>query len=227
MAEALNNFIRVALVDSYEITRSALKSLMESRGGVRVVAQASSLTEGLQATRSHDCDVVVTEAVVRDHHVIWLLERLQKIDQAPPVLVLTYRTEERLVLRTVQAGARGVLGKGASEDELFRALSEVAAGNSYMDPALVHMVLDELRHDGDGRSRGSRLNARERKILELAAEGFSNGRIAEQLNVSVSTTKSKFQSIYRKLGVSDRTHAVVRSIRDGLISVQGISVDGR
>lgn len=216
--------IKTLLIEGHGIIRSALKTLLERERGVRVVAEAGSLAGSLELLRRIDCDLVISETVFGDGELSRFLRQLGELGKAPPVLVLTHRTEEQVILKALQSGARGVLSKAASAEDLFRAIDEVLCGNSYLDPCFAHYVLAELRQVEP--ATDGRFSSREIRILEMASQGHPNARIAEELNVSVSTVKSQFQSVYRRLGVTDRTLAVVRALQAGIISVPGLSVDG-
>lgn len=211
------------LIEGHGIVRSALKTLLESHGSLRVVCEAGGLNDGLDLARARRCDLIISESVLGDGELSRLMQELKDLPHSPPVLVLTHRSEEQVILKALQAGAHGILSKAASTDDLFRAIEEVLSGNSYLDPCFAHFVLAELRQ-GEPSTDG-RFTSREIRILEMASQGHANARIAEELNVSVSTVKSEFQSVYRRLGVTDRTLAVVRALQDGIITVPGLRAE--
>jgi DNA-binding NarL/FixJ family response regulator len=129
------------------------------------------------------------------------------------VLVLTVHDDDDIVLGAVREGADGYVLKDATREELLGAVRKVASGGQYFDPVVVRALLR-----GESKAEAAEvLSEREHEVLRLLASGFTNREIAEQLFLSTDTIKTHLNNIYRKLGVSDRAHAVAVALRQGLL----------
>ena len=130
------------------------------------------------------------------------------------MLVLTVHDDDDVVLRAVRGGAQGFLLKTATRDELLSAVRKVAAGGQSFDEIVVRAL---LRRDQREVLR-SLFTERELDVLRLVATGKTNKEIASQLFISLDTVKGHLETVYRKLDVSDRAHAVAVAIRNGLVA---------
>jgi DNA-binding NarL/FixJ family response regulator len=126
------------------------------------------------------------------------------------VLIFTAYSERSLLSRGLESGAKGYILKEAPHETLVRALEKVAAGDTYVDPALMPAFLA-------GKDRDEMLTAREREILQLLADGMSNADVAAKLFISQETVKSHVRHILTKLEADTRTHAVAIALRDAII----------
>jgi DNA-binding NarL/FixJ family response regulator len=139
-------------------------------------------------------------------------------DRRPPTLVLTTFDDAELLLRSVRAGARGFLNKDVSLDELVAAIRALARGDTWFQPALTASLrrgIEARPHDTT--VAAERLTDRERDVLRLMAGGYSNREIADVLATAEGTVKNQVSSILGKLGVRDRTRAVLKAIETGVI----------
>ena len=136
----------------------------------------------------------------------------QLIEQLPEtkVLIFTAYSERSLLGRGFESGAKGYILKEAPHSTLVRAIEKVAAGEAYVDPALMPQFLA-------GRDQGDMLTAREREILQLLADGLSNADVAEKLFISQETVKSHVRHILTKLEADTRTQAVAIALREAMI----------
>lgn len=206
--------IRVLVVDDHAVVREGLASILAREADLEVVGLAAGGEEGLSMVAELSPDVVLLDMQMPEMHGLEVLERLHAGDgPQPAVIVLTVHDDDELVLNAVRGGAQGYVLKSASRDELVRAIRHVAAGGQRFDEVVVRALLAE-----EGR-QGSEpvLTGRELDVLRLVAAGFSNKEIAAHLYVGVSTVKTHLDDVYRKLGVSDRAHAVAVALRAGLL----------
>ncbi|MBI3930230.1 MAG: response regulator transcription factor [Armatimonadetes bacterium] len=218
---------RIGLVEDHQLFRATLKRTLEDNDTVEVVFEASTSREALDAlTRANgECDLVLLDLSLPEQDGIWLIENLRvSFPQVTPV-ALTMHCDERLVLRALDAGAKGYITKNISEEEFLRAVHQVRAGRCYIDPRVADLVLEELRTRNRRRATAGAptdLTVRQREVLALTAQGLKYREIAHRLCVSLSTVKSEIRTIFDKLGTRDRTQAVLRGIRRGFIPAPGL-----
>jgi DNA-binding NarL/FixJ family response regulator len=149
-----------------------------------------------------------------------VLRALKATGTMPPVILLTTFDDDEVLLEAVRAGARGYLLKDVSLEQLTDAIRAVAAGGTVIRPAVTERVLRGLEHmprDFEALSPPDPLTKRELEILRLMAGGYSNREIAEALGTAEGTIKNHASSILSKLGVRDRTRAVLKALERGYI----------
>lgn len=210
---------RVIVVDDQALVREGIRTLLEV-AGIDVVSEAADGAEALAAIEAHDPEVVLMDLRMPRHDGIWALERLRERGLAVPVLVLTTFDDDTLVLRALRAGARGYLLKDVTIAQLARAVRVLAEGGTLMSPSITDGLLRALRadpRDADDALPPQPLTGRETEVLRLVAEGCSNREIAELLHLAEGTVKNHLSTILQKTGSRDRTSAVLRALRDGLL----------
>ena len=193
--------MNIIIVDDHPVVREGLVAALLKRGFT--IAGAFGSAEELLASRM-DAEVVLLDLELPGMSGIDAIPRVSK-----PVLVLTaYATDEQIdaVLR---AGARGYLLKGASVEEIERAIRAIVAGGTYLDPRVASRVV--------ALSNAPRLSAREREVLGLVAQGRSNKEIAAALKIVERTVKFHVTSIFNKLGAENRAQAVAIAKERGLV----------
>jgi DNA-binding NarL/FixJ family response regulator len=216
--------VRVVLVDDQELVRSGLRRILRRRDGFAIVAECAD-GEGLPAALAeHDADVVVMDLRMKLVDGIEATRRLRAVSDAPPVLVLTTFDDDELLSGALRAGAAGFLLKDSGAEDLMRAVRKVAAGDSWLDPAVTARVLATYR-SAAGAPRAaaavSALTARERDVLGAIGRGLSNLEIADTLFISELTVKSHIGRIFAKLGLRDRAAAIVYAFDHGLVTPSG------
>jgi DNA-binding NarL/FixJ family response regulator len=212
--------IRVVLVDDQTLVRQGIRSLLELAGDVAIVAEASDGDEGIAVIRRERPDVVLLDLRMPKKGGVEVLRVLQATNALPPTIVLTTFDDDEALLDAVRAGAKGYLLKDVSLERLTEAIRAVAAGDSVIQPAITERVLRGLEHvrrDFDALSPPDPLTKRELEILRLMAGGYSNREIAEALGTAEGTVKNHASSILSKLGVRDRTRAVLKALELGYI----------
>jgi DNA-binding NarL/FixJ family response regulator len=184
--------VRVVLVDDQELVRSGLRRILRRRDGFEIVAECGDGSELPAVLETHDADVVLMDLRMRDVDGITATERLTADADAPPVLVLTTFDDDEMLSGALRAGAAGFLLKDSSADDLIRAVRTVAAGDSWLDPAVTGRVLSSYRRSAPTEpvaADGSHepLTARELEVLLAMAAGRSNTEIAGDLFISELT----------------------------------------
>ena len=212
--------IRVVLVDDQTLVRRGLRALLELAGDVAIVGEADDGVEGAAIIRRERPDVVLLDVRMPKAGGLDLLRELRQSGELPPTILLTTFDDDEALLEGVKAGARGYLLKDVSLEQLTGAIHAVAAGETLIRPAVTERVLRGLEHvrrDFDALDPPDPLTKREIEILRLMAGGYSNREIAEALGTAEGTIKNHASSILSKLGVRDRTRAVLKALERGYI----------
>jgi len=217
--------IRVFLVDDHPIVREGLRSVLETDDEIEVVGDAGTGEQAISQIPSSSANIVLMDVKLPGIDGIDALRQLLKINHNLVVIVLTSFGGEHVV-RAVEAGAKGYLLKGVGGKELKQAIYDAYEGNSTIDPIVTAQLVAGLmrqRHRSNNGPNGSPLTSRETQILEFAARGNSNKRIAQRLSISEQTVKNNFTSILNKLQASDRTQAVVTCLRNNWIFMPSVA----
>lgn len=212
--------IRVVLVDDQTLVRRGIRSLLELAGDIAIVAEASDGEEGLAVIRRERPDVVLLDVRMPKKTGIDLLHDMRAAGDLPPTILLTTFDDDEALLEGVKGGARGYLLKDVSLEQLTAAIVAVAAGGTLIRPAVTERVLRGLEHvrrDFDALNPPDPLTKREVEVLRLMAGGYSNREIAGALGTAEGTVKNHASSILSKLGVRDRTRAVLKALELGYI----------
>ena len=220
--------VRVVLVDDQELVRSGLHRILRRRDGFEIVAECADgagvpgTLAGLAVDGDPGVDVVLMDLRMREVDGITATRRLAADPDAPPVLVLTTFDDDEMLSGALRAGAAGFLLKDSSADDLIRGVRAVAAGDSWLDPAVTGRVLRSYRSSAPAASVDDgvvdALTPRELEVLRAMAIGRSNGEIAADLVISELTVKSHIGRIFTKLHLRDRPAAIVYAYDHGLVS---------
>lgn len=215
---------RVLLVDDQALVRSGIRSLLSLSESVVVVHECGDGNQALQWLET-DINRTQLDAILMDIRMpvldgIKTLDAIQQRDYAIPVLMLTTFDDHELVLKAVHSGAKGYLLKDVSLETLVDAISSVAQGHSFIQPAITERLLSRVNEEDNQYQAPlsqDELSPKEREILRLMAAGCSNREIAQSMHKSEGTIKNQVSSILAKLGVRDRTRAVLKSMELGII----------
>ena len=212
--------IRVVLVDDQTLLRKGIRGLLDMTDDIRVVAEASDGEEALPVIRQERPDLVLLDVRMPRRSGVEVLKALQAEGSMPATILLTTFDDDAALLDGMRAGARGFLLKDVSFDRLTDAIRKVAGGETLIRPAVTERVLRGLEHvrrDFESLDPPDPLTRRETEILRLMAGGYSNREIAEAFETSEGTIKNHASSIFSKLGVRDRTRAVLKALELGYI----------
>ncbi len=212
--------IRVMLVDDQNLVRKGVRSLLELSTDIEVVAEATDGADALRQLPEIMPDVMLLDMRMPGMSGIEVLQTLAKIDAVPPTIILTTFDDDELVLAGIKAGARGYLLKDVSLEDLVGAVKTVAEGGSIVKPAVTQRLLkglENLKTEFSSLDRPDPLTERETEILRLMAGGYSNKEIANSLGVAEGTIKNHVSNILSKMGVRDRTRAVLKAFELGQI----------
>ncbi|MFC0672634.1 response regulator transcription factor [Brachybacterium hainanense] len=207
--------IRVLLADDEPLVRQGLRMILDSENGIEVVGEAADGAEALTLARRERPDVICMDVRMPGVDGIRATELALRLPHRPRILVVTTFEHDRYVQDALAAGAAGFLLKRARAEEIVQAVRTVAGGDSLLLPEHARSLL-RPRPRGP-RPGGPELTTREREVLALLAEGFSNAEIADRLQLGVETIRTHVAAILRKLGARDRTQAAVIAYRCGLV----------
>jgi DNA-binding NarL/FixJ family response regulator len=202
--------IRVGVVDDQTLVRQGLCSLLALTPDLRMAFEATDGEEALQVLRSSTVDVLLLD--VRMPHMTGpqVLRALAENGRQPPTIVLTTFDDDEALLECLRAGAKGFLLKDVTMERLAAAVRLVADGGTVIQPALTERALRSLRAERSSAAEPvEALSHREVQILRLLVGGYSNREIAEALRLAEGTVKNYTSNILAKLGVRDRTRAVL------------------
>ena len=212
--------IRVMLVDDQTLVRQGVRSLLELADDIEVIGEAADGDSALLQIPELAPDVVLLDMRMPGKSGLDVLQALSADKQLPPTIILTTFDDEELVLAGIRAGARGYLLKDVALEDLLEGVRSVAAGKTLVKPAVTQRLLKGLGQLNTGFSaldQPDPLTERETEILRLMAGGYSNKEIASALNVAEGTVKNHVSNILSKMGVRDRTRAVLKAFEGGLI----------
>lgn len=211
--------IRVMLVDDHRMLREALRTILERAGGIELVAEADDGAAALEFARELAPDVVVMDIGLEGMSGIEATRRMLAENPGIKVLGLSTVADRRMVLRMLEAGARGYIAKSAGSDELLRGIRAVAAGESYLYAEAAAAVVDSLRKRSLQGKRSQTLGRREREVLQFLASGKTSAQIAEELHIATGTVEVHRRNIMRKLGLHNVVELTKYAIREGLSSI--------
>ncbi|HEX6737940.1 MAG TPA: response regulator transcription factor [Vicinamibacteria bacterium] len=212
--------IRVVLVDDQTLLRDSLRQLLDMTPDIRVVAEAADGMDAAETIRRARPDVVLLDVRLPGRSGVDVLRELAGAGAPPPTILLTTFDDDEAIQEGLRAGARGFLLKDVAFDGLTSAIREVAGGRLLLRPAVTERArreIGELQPDFDSLDPPDPLTRREVEVLRLIAGGYSNREIAQMLGTSEGTIKNHTSTILSKLGVRDRTRAVLRALERGYI----------
>ena len=212
--------VRVLLVDDQELVRTGLRGILRTRFGFEIVGELANGAGVAEAVTELSPDVVVMDVRMPGVDGVTATRTLRENDSAPPVLILTTFEDEEILAGALRAGAAGFLLKGVPAEDLQRAVRAVAAGISWLDPAVTERVLSTYREGVAPMLPGAAvdvLTPREREVLSLIGAGLSNTEIAAELTLGEGTVKTHVGHVFAKLDLRDRAAAVVFAFDHGLV----------
>jgi DNA-binding NarL/FixJ family response regulator len=212
----MSESVRLLLVDDHRTLRDGLRLSMEEAGFV-VAGEAGDGEEAVRLAEALRPDVVLMDVSMP---LLDGVEATRLVHQRVPearVVMLTMHGESEVMARAIAAGAVGYLLKDCSIDEVASAVRMAANGDGALSPQLASSMLAEVQRATGSSSGEAVISPREEEVLQLVADGLSLPEVAAQLYISVKTVKNHLASIYSKLDARDRTQAVLRAVRMGII----------
>jgi two-component system, NarL family, response regulator NreC len=212
--------IRILLADDHTILRAGLKMMLNAQPDMEVIGEAQDGRQAIHEAQRLQPDVILMDITMPDMNGIEATKQIKRAQPEIKVLVLTMHEHDEYIFQALRAGASGYMLKEAADTELITALHVVQSGQFYLSPAAQSvMVGDYLQRvrTGEEKDSYSSLTEREREILKLVAEGYTNNQIAERLVISPKTVDTHRTHIMDKLNLHSRAELVKYAMRRGLL----------
>ena len=209
--------IRLLIIDDHEMVREGLKAMLVTEPDFSIVGDAANAEQALELIERLHPDVALLDVRLPGESGIEVCRTVSERYPDTAVIILTTFTDENLVARCIQAGARGFIVKDIERFDLKRSIRAVARGEAAIDPKAAVAVLAQLRRAPlvAGEAAPEPLSSQQIVILRLVAQGLSSREIATQLYLSENTLKGYVQEILHRLGVKNRTEAVMFAVKHG------------
>lgn len=213
---------RIVVADDHQVVRNGFAELLGTQEDLEVVATAADGAEVVRMCRQLQPDIVLMDVRMPGMDGIEATRQLVSDGNAPRVIILTTFDLDEYVYDALRAGASGFLLKDVTAERLFDAVRVVANGEALLAPGVTRRLIRDFaamrpKSDDVFRAAITGLTPRETEVLRLVAEGLSNPEIAERLVVTEETVKTHVSRVLRKLGLRDRTQAVVMAYESGLV----------
>ncbi len=214
--------IRIFLADDHTLVRQGIRTILESQPGFEVVGEAGNGRDTLEKIRELKPDLVVLDIGMPELNGLDTTRLIRKEMPRIRILILTMHTHEEYIFQILKTGATGYLLKDAASSELITAVEAVYKGDAYLSPSISRSLLEDYVRKAEAMNQKESwepLTEREREVLQLIAEGFTNRNIAEKLGVSVKTVDNHRTNLMVKLGIHDTAGLVRYAIAHGLVSI--------
>lgn len=215
--------IYVGIIDDQAIVRQGLCALLAHAPDIRIAFESAGGEEAISLAAKHRPQVILLDLRMPEFDGVALLREFRAKALTSDVIILTTFDDDEALLQAAALGARGFLLKDVTLDELLDAIRQVAAGRTLVRPAVttrVSQAIREIRRQRDTAAKrrvDAHLTDRELEVLRMLAGGFTNREIGAALNLAEGTIKNHVSVVLSKLGVRDRTRAVLKAVDDGLI----------
>ena len=210
---AVNEPIRVYLLDDHEIVRRGIRELLESEGDIVVVGESGLASEAARRIPAVRPDVAILDGRLPDGSGIDVCREIRSRDPGIAALILTSYDDDDALFAAIMAGAAGYILKQVGGTDFVDTVRRVAAGQSTLDPAVTVQVLERVRNGVRADPALENLTAQEQRILQLIGEGMTNKQMAESMFLAEKTIKNYVSSLLAKLGLESRTQAAIFSLK--------------
>ena len=211
--------IQVMIVDDHKMVREGLKRILELNGDIEVIDEADNGKDFIKKLKTVKPDILLLDINMPEMNGIEVLEYLSKRKKTPKVLVLTVHNEIEYLMKAVDLGIEGYILKDSEAEELIKAVHFVYNGETFIQPSLIPLLNSRLIARELDQDKVNKLSDRETEVLKLVSVGMFNKEIAKKLGISERTVKNHMFTIFKKIGVTDRTQAAIFAIRNGIVSV--------
>ncbi len=211
--------IRVLIADDHTILREGLKLILESRGDIKVVAEATDGLDAVKKAKEFNPDVIVMDVSMPNMNGIEATGRILEENKKVKIVILSMKASSEDIYRALHAGATGYLLKESAGSEIADAVHAAVNNRRYLSRKVDDILIDSYifeRKNLTSRSPLESLSSREREILQLVAEGKTSNEIASMLYLSVKTVETYRSRLMQKLGLKDSSALIKFAIEQGL-----------
>jgi DNA-binding NarL/FixJ family response regulator len=213
--------IRVLLADDHTILRDGIRSLLEDQQDIEVIGEAEDGQTAVKMATQLDPDIVIMDIAMPLLNGLEATRHIRRDSPQVKVLILTMHENEEYIRQVLAAGAFGYVLKDAAARDLLGAIRAVYNGESVLSPAITRLVIEDYLRWGDMQpvDASNGLTSREREVLQLIAEGYTNKEIAEILCLSIKTIQSHRTNLMGKLDLHDRGELIKYAIQKKIIEI--------
>lgn len=213
------------IVEDHALTRFGLRTVFSEEENYKDIFEAPNAQAAFDIIAKKPIDIVIMDLGLPDINGIEAAKKIKEKHSNIKIIILSSHEKEEDVLSSIKAGASAYCTKDVDAPKLIEIVSSVLKGAAWFDPKVAGYVLNAAITSGEKAAvslskeshTDSNLTTREKQVLSLIAEGFTNTEIAKKLDVSVNTTKAHVCNILQKLSVNDRTQAAIKAIKDNII----------
>jgi two-component system response regulator NreC len=212
--------IRVLLADDHRMLREGIRALLERQDDITVVGEASDGREAVRLAASLCPDLVVMDVSMPLLNGIEATRQIKRDCPDVRILILTVHEQKDYVAQLLVAGADGYIIKRAAGDDLIAAIRTVCQGQTFLHPSITKVMVEDYvkrLQEGEGLDAYHILTEREREVLQLIAEGYTNREMADLLHISIKTVQNHRSRIMSKLDLHDRGELIKYAIQQGII----------
>jgi len=217
----MNERIRILIVDDHPLIREGLRAILETQPDMELVGEARDGNEAVARAQALKPDVILMDLALPHMDGVEATRQIIQNDQLVRVLILSNYLDDDKVFGVLKAGAKGYLIKETNPQYLRQAVRAVYQGKSALDPAVQRKLVDQFAQTtGKSASSKDNLTEREQEVLRLMAQGLTNPQIGHKLSIAEGTVRFHVSNVLKKLGLKNRTQAVLYAVHNGLADSQ-------
>lgn len=213
--------MNILITEDHELTRFGLKTTFEGVENIENIYEADSAEMALDIFNKEKVDIVIMDLGLPNMNGIEATRQIRNSNKDVKIIILTSHNDEKEVLNSLKAGANAYCSKEINPKRLIEVVNSVADGAAWFDPSIAQIVLrattNSPSYETYDNTKDYDLTAREKQILKLMTEGYSNMEIAQMLDISINTTKAHVANILQKLEVDDRLQAALKALKNKIV----------
>jgi len=221
--------IKIVIADDHALLRQGIRNVLELEDDLQVIGEAGDGEEAVEKAVTLAPDILLLDINMPKINGLEVIKQVSEQQKKVRIIVLTMHDDENYVIEVIKAGAVGYLLKDIEPGMLVKAIRTVHDGESFIYPSLAKKLFGEINRQHVRnleaakmveRSKEERLSYRELEVLEMVCKGLSNHEVAKNLFLSEKTVKNHLTNIFRKIGVTDRTQAVLYAIKNKIVTIE-------